>query len=439
MRSKIFILFISLILLFIAILNSDVEQFKSVTVFKPNTKIGNLNMSGVDWNQGYSSLVSKLNKPIYLYLSDKSRGVTLKEIGVDIDRDKLEKLTQNCRPKSWRILCRNTSNEMVDPKSVIAINKWVLGQFLEGIEKDIQYLSKTTVISFEDYTFRAVSPNTKIEINKDMFLDQEKILDWLTSDENQIKLAIITNETKEQQKQATTAVINKLAYPLLIKYGRNPIYIPTERIRSFITVTEKDGLTYGKLNDYEINRYLDELDLVYKHPDVVIVRQAAVDSIKRALLFRSTNFEINNAVILPQEGKPKSNGEKADIYLEVIKSQQRLYKFEQGKLTKTYIISTGLTWETPPGEYKILDKEKMAISYRDDWYMPNYLPIGTIYGYRFGFHSIPYHLDAAGNIYSRDSNTMGSPATGGCIQLTQEDSLELFEWAKVGTPVYIYE
>ena len=34
---------------------------------------------------------------------------------------------------------------------------------------------------------------------------------------------------------------------------------------------------------------------------------------------------------------------------------------------------------------------------------------------------------------------MGSPATGGCIQLTYDDSLELFEWAQVGTPVYIYE
>jgi lipoprotein-anchoring transpeptidase ErfK/SrfK len=80
------------------------------------------------------------------------------------------------------------------------------------------------------------------------------------------------------------------------------------------------------------------------------------------------------------------------------------------------------------------------MSYFGNWYMPNYLPIGYINGqYRFGFHSIPYHMDGAGNIYSRDSNTMGSPATGGCIQLSSEDSLELFNWAWVGMPVYVYE
>lgn len=123
----------------------------------------------------------------------------------------------------------------------------------------------------------------------------------------------------------------------------------------------------------------------------------------------------------------------------MIKSQQRLYRFEDGELVKTYVVSTGLTWETPTGEFEVLGKQKMTISYYDNWYMPNYLPIGDINGYRFGFHEIPYHMDGAGNIYSRDPNTMGSPATGGCIQLGRDDSLELFEWADVGTPVYIYE
>jgi lipoprotein-anchoring transpeptidase ErfK/SrfK len=252
-------------------------------------------------------------------------------------------------------------------------------------------------------------------------------------------LQLTTNESSEDQKKATNLAINKVSYPLLIKYGRFPVYIPAERIKSFLSVIEKDGLTYGKITDYEINRYLDELDAKYRNPDVAIIRQGAVDAIKRALLFRTTNYEINNAIVLPQEGKPKTNGEKADSYLEVVKSQQRLYKFEHGKLVKTYIVSTGLTWETPPGEYMVLGKEKMAISYVGDWYMPNYLPLGTIYGYRFGFHSIPFHLDASGNIYSRDTSTMGSPATGGCVQLDQNDSLEVYEWAKVGTPVYIYE
>lgn len=138
-------------------------------------------------------VVSEEFNPDYLHLTDKSRGVTLKEIGIDIDRDKLEKLTQNCRPKKWQILCKNTSNEKIDPNEVISVNSWVLGQFIGNMENDIQYLAKTTVISFEDYTFRAVTPGSKIEIDKSAFTNKENISDWLTSTDNQLKLKILSN------------------------------------------------------------------------------------------------------------------------------------------------------------------------------------------------------------------------------------------------------
>ncbi len=72
--------------------------------------------------------------------------------------------------------------------------------------------------------------------------------------------------------------------------------------------------------------------------------------------------------------------------------------------------------------------------------MPWYLPIGTINGpYYFGFHEVPYHMDYQGMIYSRDPETIGSPATGGCIQVLKGQAKEIFDWAEVGTPVYITE
>lgn len=439
MRKKLIILAISVVLLFIAIFNSDDYKFQPITVFKNGTKIGNLELSRTEWELGYSILKSKLNDPIYLNINNKSRGVSLAEIGFDINRDKLSKLTKTCKTRAFQTFCRNTSNEQIDPNTIITVNEETLNAFLEELDTEIEYLSKNTFISFEDYSFKAVTPNTKVQINRDTFEDKDKIADFLTREEVQIELETIIDEDLEKQNEITENLVEAMSYPLLIKYGRNAIYIPADRVAEFIKTRDKDGVLYGYIDDKPIRQYIEELKADYETEDVRVVKEAAIDAIQKALVFRASNFEINNAVVLPLEGNPKSNGELHDVYLEVIKSQQRLYRFENGELAKTYIISTGLTWETPAGEFEVLGKEKMAISYSDDWYMPNYLPVGTVYGYRFGFHAIPYHLDGYGNIYSRDPNSMGSPATGGCIQLTNDDSLELFNWAEVGTPVYIYE
>lgn len=439
MRKKLIILGISLVLLTIAILNSDVYNFQPITVFKQGTKIGNLELSRAEWEAGYSILKSKLSDPIYLNIDNKSRGVSLEEIGFDINRDKLSKLTQTCKTRAFQVICRKTSNEQIDPNTVITVNEETLNIFLEELDKEIEYLSKNTIISFEDNTFKAVTPQTKVQVKRDTFKDNAKIADFLTRDNVQISLETIIQEDTEKQNEITENLIEAMSYPLLIKYGRNPIYIPGETVNKFIKTKDKEGVLYGYIDDKPIREYVESLKTDYASKDVVIVKEASIDAIQRAMLFRASNFEINNAVVLPLEGKPKTNGELHDVYLEVIKSQQRLYRFENGELVKTYIISTGLTWETPAGDFEVLGKEKMAISYTGNWYMPNYLPVGTVFGYRFGFHAIPYHLDGSGNIYSRDPNSMGSPATGGCIQLTNDDSLELFDWAPVGTPVYIYE
>jgi hypothetical protein len=357
-----------------------------------------------------ADVLKKISEPIYLNIENTSRAVTPLELGFSYTG------------------------------GVLSVDKNKLTPYLDELEKEFSFIGENPVISFDDFTFRLPKTGSKVVLDRSMFDNDEKRMLFL--EDPSIDLNLDTNvegsfytSAKEIEKK-----IGTITAPLLIKYGRNSVHIPTDTLLSFITVqTDLDG-AYGKIDVEKINEYVRILSKKYENEDVKVVENYAAEAIARTLLFRVTGYPINNAVILPIEGRSKTNGELHDAYLEVIKSQQRLYRFENGKLTKTYIVSTGLTWETPPGEYSVMGKQKMTISYFGNWYMPNYLPIGYVNGsYRFGFHSIPYHMDAAGNIYSRDFNTMGSPATGGCIQLTPEDSLELFNWAWVGLPVYIYE
>ena len=413
---------------------------KPITVFKNNIKAGKIDLSGKTLNTGLEMLNSSINSPVYLNLESQSRTVTLKDIGISYEENELLKATKTCRFRKPLFFCQNTSNEPIRQEEFIVVDNTLLSSYLDKLEKEFEFIAKNTSISFQDYSFIAPSNSATISLDKEVFINKESLSRIIDTKDIKIKLNLITKDDINKQETATDNLIEKVTNPLLIKYGRNPIYIPKNTLKSFITTKEENNLIKGYILEEKVKEYLDSIKEKYAKEDVQIFEKESIRAVQTALLFRTTDYKVNNAVILPIEGRSKTNGELHDAYLEVIKSQQRLYKFENGELVKTYIISTGLTWETPPGEYEVLGKQKMTISYFGNWYMPNYLPIGLINGqYRFGFHAIPYHMDAYGNIYSRDENTMGSPATGGCIQLTYDDSLELFEWAQVGTPVYIYE
>ena len=357
-------------------------------------------------------LQKAFEEPLYLNLDDSSRSVTFEDMGISYNKVKDE----------------------------VEVNAFKLDEYITSLEKEYEFISKNTIISFEDFTFRAPSSKAKIKIDRTPFSSEEAIIDLATSSPRKVKLTMGTMDDPKMQRAKTDEILETITTPLLIKYGRNPVYISKDTLKEFIFIEEADGSVYGRVDFDKVSEYLDELHAKYRSSELVVIHNQAVDSIRRALLYRAASEKVNNAVILPLEGKPKSDGSLHDVYLEVIKSQQRLYRFEYGKLVKTYVVSTGLTWETPAGNHQILGKQKMTISYFGNWFMPDYLPIGYVNGsYRFGFHAIPYHMDGNGNIFSRDPNTMGSPATGGCIQLLREEATELFEWAVVGTPVYVYE
>ncbi|MFA6981988.1 MAG: L,D-transpeptidase [Patescibacteria group bacterium] len=436
MRVK-FVILLSLILL---LAFQILQKNQPTTVFKTGVRVGDTDLSGKTWAEGKKLIDGIFDKPIYLNIENTSRAITLKEIGIEIDTDVLARFTKVCRVSKPNMFCKITSNEPVDSSKLIKKDDAKLEGYLNSLEEEFQFAAKNTIIDFEDYSFRTLSPNAKILIDRSTFTEGEKINDLISTERIKIRLGTTTEDDKGEQQEETLKLIDKMTRPLLIKYGGTPIYIPGEEVGNFIITEDRKGLLFGVVSSPVIRNYLLGLKSKYESKDVKLMDDEAINSIGRALLYRAADPATGIAVILPIEGNPRSDGSLHDVYLEVIKPQQRLYRFEGGKLVKTYIVSTGLTWDTPAGEYTIQGKQKMTISYFGNWYMPDYLPVGTINGgYRFGFHAIPYHMDAAGNIFSRDISTMGSPATGGCIQLKPAEATELFDWAKVGTPVYIYD
>ena len=108
----------------------------------------------------------------------------------------------------------------------------------------------------------------------------------------------------------------------------------------------------------------------------------------------------------------------------------KLTLYQDGQALKTYPILTkgreGSLWETPSGAYSILLKEDNHFSSIGEVWMPYSM---QFYG-NFFIHGWPYYPGGA---------PVPQGYSGGCIRLATKDAEEIYQFAEIGAPVFIYE
>jgi hypothetical protein len=161
----------------------------------------------------------------------------------------------------------------------------------------------------------------------------------------------------------------------------------------------------------------------------------------------SDRLELNfktNLIIKDTDGDGHSDGEeikngydplnKEDVKLvkriEINTGKQELSYFLGGVRMGTYPISSGKNNSTPKGHFKIINKFTKAWSPRGLW-MPFWMGLGTG---KFGLHELPIWP----NGYREGENHLGVPVSPGCIRLGIGPAEFLYNWAPVGTEVFIY-
>lgn len=365
-------------------------------------------------------------------------------LGLGLSKQELDKINNTQifvnYPQKSQSFVLSSIGVTYDKNRKMIVDESKFNQFKEQIEEELSYLTAAPIIDLERNEFYSLGKGARISLNKDKILDQLSLNKILIP--GQVRLVPHFDEevNKEENIKSNQELISKISNNgLLLKAGRREFNLDSKTINSFFQKrleNEKEIIAFD-LNRIEI--FLKESNEKFKFPTEINYKLASV-KLATHLSFRITEDRPSRTFILPIDGSFSLSPEKHKKFVEVNKSQQRAYLFENGKLVRTLIISTGVTWETPSGEFKVLNKVPMTISYTNNWYMPWYLPIGTINGpYYFGFHEVPYHMDHKGLIYSRDPETIGSPATGGCIQVLKGQAKEIFDWAEVGMPVYITE
>ncbi|MFA6296723.1 MAG: L,D-transpeptidase [Patescibacteria group bacterium] len=131
-------------------------------------------------------------------------------------------------------------------------------------------------------------------------------------------------------------------------------------------------------------------------------------------------------------GKKYYSGRNEYRYIEVSLAKQRLYVYEQGRVVKEMLISSGISkYPTPTGDYfiqaKVLStrmKHEYGPNHPDNYDIPN-VPYAMPFDGGYTIHGAFWH------------NNFGYPMSHGCVNLSVPDSKWLFEWAYLGESVHV--
>ena len=115
-------------------------------------------------------------------------------------------------------------------------------------------------------------------------------------------------------------------------------------------------------------------------------------------------------------------------------SEQKLFTYENNKITAEYLVSTGKPgMETPRGEFKIYGKNKRQWSRMAGRWMPYWMVIEPKKG--IGIHELPEWP----NGYKEGADHLGIPVSHGCIRLGVGPAQTVYSWADEGTKVEVIE
>lgn len=128
---------------------------------------------------------------------------------------------------------------------------------------------------------------------------------------------------------------------------------------------------------------------------------------------------------------PNGQGEMPDVkagehWIDVDLSQQRVYAYEGDQIVDSFLVSTG-TAQTPTvtGKFHIYVKLRAANMSGPGYFLPD-VPYVMYFFKSYGLHGTYWH------------SNFGHPMSHGCVNLKTKEARKLFDWASVGTLVYVH-
>jgi hypothetical protein len=168
----------------------------------------------------------------------------------------------------------------------------------------------------------------------------------------------------------------------------------------------------------------------YRFEVVQIYRTQSVDNLNWNLI-GPEEWVDSRQIARVDPNKVAPEGVTAGRWIEINLFEQTVSVFDNNRLLFATMASTGIDrfW-TRPGLfqiYKKLDTETMSNSIPDDFYYLEDVPWTMYFDEERALHGAYWH------------NWFGYPQSHGCVNLSVGDSHWLYEWARIGDTVYVYD
>lgn len=438
--------FLTLNILLTVLLLLIINYYSSNFVL-PNTYLGDKKISGMSFDEIKDYADNKYNQPFFLTANDRIYTYNYKDLGVLVDYPTLRS----------NIFSRKTRF----PNSI--------GYFFQSLFTK-NYLSTPLNFTQDFYQFISSTIFDFNDVEDKIIVDQSnKILHFQDFDEKYL----IDSQSLQSQLSYNFAKDNINISPKLIKveprvkgvatdYNQHLAWVYQNPVSLIINMPDGTSQTitlsttdlknittiqYIEQGD-KLNIAIDETELanllsnlvqpIKTDPDKNISTSILSEDLKSLLNTRFSGQQ-SSQILAKFDYSPNTYGDKASKYIEVDISQQAMYLFDSKKMNAKYKISSGLYYPTPVGEFKILNKYVNAYSEIFNVYMPYWMAFyyGPELGAYFGIHELPYYV-SNGQRVQRPREFIGTPRTGGCIALDIGAAKEVYDFAEVGTPVYIF-
>jgi lipoprotein-anchoring transpeptidase ErfK/SrfK len=134
----------------------------------------------------------------------------------------------------------------------------------------------------------------------------------------------------------------------------------------------------------------------------------------------------------------------ADAFREVLLvriGENKLYLYENGKITHSYKVATGREeFPTPQGQFEVVNKRYMPTWVNPDpegWGSTMPASIGPGANNPLGLRAIDWSASGIRfhGVPTSELSSLGYNASHGCIRMSNSDAIELFDLVDIGTPI----
>ncbi len=165
-----------------------------------------------------------------------------------------------------------------------------------------------------------------------------------------------------------------------------------------------------------------------------LVKEKSRHALKRAL--RHEDDRVNLVV---KATEPAVTEHEWDKVLLLRIGENKLYLYQDGKITHEYVVATGEpNYPTPTGEYYITEKRYMPTWVNPDpegWGAGMPLSIGPGPGNPLGTRALNWSASGIRFHGTEATYSLGYNASHGCVRMAMADVEELYDLVDVGTPI----